>query len=801
MTAIFRARIAGLLLAMIVFPDAPAGAQGIPGLERSVRDAKTQAVEISADILEYEAAREVYVASGDVLVSQGARTLNADWIAFNPQTGVGVASGNVRLVEGEDTLVADFVEFEIETLQGIVRNGRLESPDSQFKIAGASIEKTGERTYRLEDATFTTCFCEDEECAEPWSIRARQADLEVDGYGTVRDAQVEVFGVPVAWMPWMIYPLKTERETGFLFPEITLASRDGFGLGLPFFWAVNDQVNATVTPGFTVDRGFEIDGEVEYVLGEESWGDVYGAFIADQEIDPHSLRNPYGRERWGTLGKQAFFLPAGLSFKTDIRVASDNDVPIDFDGFSDLRADRYLESIASLSGGIGSSGRLGGSVSAQFADDLQNPDDIDRDDFLLQRVPDVQLAALPGDVPGVPWLRPSLDVDYTLFKSVNRTRYGTGTNGFLDTGVDGIANPLEFRRGSPPDPDRDDFDALTNPRGTEADGFFQEGEPLTDNGQRVMLAPRLAAPFQVGELFEVYPEAGWQETLYATDEDSNASRGLFTGRVDLRSRLRRRFDSGRLHLVEPFVGYAYVSSTSQSGNPLLVPGTAIPQQRIRALDLDNVTRDGADRIPRANRVSFGVAQRLYGERSGDDSGLRADLTLLGIYEFAENRWGSVVADGRVSPWDIGQVRFSAGFDPEGLKLEEALSEWTWRHDRGHSLSLAYRYLRNVPNVFEDFGTGERFKDVKDSDRINQLNGGFRLMVNRQWSVAYRAAYTFEEGLLLGNEGIVEYLSKCGCWAAGVEVSQDRAKGFEAKFLYRIIGLGRDQLQDRGGLLD
>lgn len=171
MTAIFRARIAGLLLAMIVFPDAPAGAQGIPGLERSVRDAKTQAVEISADILEYEAAREVYVASGDVLVSQGARTLNADWIAFNPQTGVGVASGNVRLVEGEDTLVADFVEFEIETLQGIVRNGRLESPDSQFKIAGASIEKTGERTYRLEDATFTTCFCEDEECAEPWRDR------------------------------------------------------------------------------------------------------------------------------------------------------------------------------------------------------------------------------------------------------------------------------------------------------------------------------------------------------------------------------------------------------------------------------------------------------------------------------------------------------------------------------------------------------------------------------------------------------------------------------------------------------
>ena len=82
-------------------------------------------------------------------------------------------------------------------ISGILRNARLNAPNSQFRTSGATIEKTGERTYRLEDAVFTTCLCEDDSCTEPWRIRAKRAELVVDGYGTVEDARFEVLGVPV----------------------------------------------------------------------------------------------------------------------------------------------------------------------------------------------------------------------------------------------------------------------------------------------------------------------------------------------------------------------------------------------------------------------------------------------------------------------------------------------------------------------------------------------------------------------------------------------------------------------------
>jgi lipopolysaccharide assembly outer membrane protein LptD (OstA) len=245
-----------------------------------------------------------------------------------------------------------------------------------------------------------------------------------------------------------------------------------------------------------------------------------------------------------------------------------------------------------------------------------------------------------------------------------------------------------------------------------------------------------------------------------------------------------------------------VSTTSQSGNPLLVPGTAIPQRRLRTLDLDSVTRDTADRIPRASRLSFGIAQRLYGDREGTGRrGLQADLTVLGAYDFEEHDFGSIVADGRISPFGFGETRLSAGYDPEETRIEEALAEWRWRHDRGHSVNLGYRYLRDVPDVFEDFGTGDRFDDVEDSDRVNEATGGFRLLITRNWRLEYQAAYSFDESLLLANEGLIEYLSECGCWAAGIEVSQDRASGVDVKFLYRLIGLGRDRPEDEPGLLE
>ena len=55
----------------------------------------------------------------------------------------------------------------------------------------------------------------------PWKITAERAHLDIGGYGRARNSTFEVMGVPVLWFPYMIYPLKSDRATGFLFPVVT----------------------------------------------------------------------------------------------------------------------------------------------------------------------------------------------------------------------------------------------------------------------------------------------------------------------------------------------------------------------------------------------------------------------------------------------------------------------------------------------------------------------------------------------------------------------------------------------------
>jgi lipopolysaccharide assembly outer membrane protein LptD (OstA) len=760
-------------------------------------------VEITADALDYDAAQEQYVASGNVVLHQGARTLRADSISFNRRTGDGVASGNVELREAEEVVRADTVQFNVGEEIGVVQNGTIDSPAGQFIASGEEIRKTGPHSYTFRGAVFTTCRCP-KEGREPWQIRAREADIEIGGYGVVRDATFDVLGIPALWVPWLIVPIRTERQSGFLLPEVSAGTRQGFQIGVPFFWAVRDNVNATFTPYYSVRRGFKQDAKFEYLFGKESSGDLFAAFAYDQEVDPDSQNEPYNKERWAVIGNQNYRLPADWLYRSDFRFVSDNDYPIDYQELRARRADRWLQSWALLGRSFGNSGRWMAEGSSFYANDMQSPDDVDRDDTVLNRLPELAFAGLPGPLANIPWLRPSFDAAYVFYDATDRTArpqpdpgFVTAsvphTRGFQDTGTDGV---FDSRESSPPpavgvDPHHDNFDPATNPEGTERDGHFQEGEPLSNEGSRIRLSPRLAMPFTLADVLEVYPEAGWSETLYDTRFAAFDHRELFTGRVDMRTRLLRRFGDVT-HVIEPVVGYAYVQSVaSQSDNPLFTPATAVPQQRVRDLDLASVTYDPADRISSVNRLTWGAVQRVRMPIQGSEVGLDAELTLLGSYELDQDQFGWVIADGALQPSRYGGTRFHVSYDPEKNQIQEGLVEWNWRHPDGHRLGLGYRYLRDIPQVFEDWQRGERFDNFSAFDHINQVFADARVQVTKRWLLGYKTAFSFNREVFLQNSGMIEYLSTCGCWAAGIELSQDRASGVNVRVNYRLVGIGDD----------
>lgn len=800
-------RVVAALVAGIACAQAPV-AHGAQAPVADGADASSAPIELSADELEYERTRDLFIASGSVVVRRGERQLSADWVVFSPSTGRGVASGDVVLSDGRDRLLTRFVEFDVDDMQGALFDARFDVPSGNMRMQGAMIAKTGEHTYSFEKGVFTTCRCPDPGEEDPWRIRAESADLEVGGYGTARDTTFEVLGVPVAWLPWAIYPLKTERQSGLLLPEVRLSGRNGFEVGLPVFFAAGDPVNVVATPRWLSKRGPKGDLDVEYVAGERSGGDAFGSYLRDREIDPNSLAEPFGRDRWSTKGQHDWFGPLGTRFKTDYKFESDNAYADDFEELRPWRTERYLPAVASVEGRAGDTGRFGMVAGAEHRDDRQAPDDTDRDHFLLQRLPELGLHALPGAVGPLAWLVPTVDVAYARFDQRERPQHAysdprlvTSDGRFFDTGVDGIADSREQGRnglgdegGTRPDPNADDYDAMTRPGGTEADGMFQEGELLAEGGHRVLFAPRLGLPWRIADAVELYPEAGWHQTLYDGDASGFASQGLLTGRVELRTQLRRRYGASLTHLLEPRIGWAAIQRTNdRDETPLFVPGTRLPQNRLRELALDNVTLDSADRIESFNGVNFGFGNRFFG-RAFDDGAARlvADFTLLGQYDFAHSRWGRVVVDGSGLPLESLAVRFWGAFDPAKARVDEGYLALAWRHEDGHAVELGYRYLRDVPDFFGAYPRqNDRFDSFRTIAQVSQANLGFRLAFLERWAITWAGAYSFESSFLIGNKGGIEYFSTCRCWAGRLELAQDRSSGVAVRVVYRLVGIGAE----------
>jgi lipopolysaccharide assembly outer membrane protein LptD (OstA) len=847
--------IAPLLLAAALAAG-PASAQG--GFLGEGAE-KEQPFDITADSVEHDAQRGVYVARGNVRITQPDRVLSADWVGFSATTRQGLASGNVVVIEGEDVLRAEVLQFQIDTVKGVVFHGSLEGSGTRFLMSGDTIQKTGENSYVFDRGRFTSCKCPEGE-KEPWVLTAKSADLDIGGYGTARNTAFEVLGVPVVWLPWMIYPLKSDRATGFLFPVWNASSRNGFDIGLPFFWAVGERLNLTFTASYLTENGFLPSVEGEYVFGERSSGRFYGAFIDDDDIDENDPSSPFSSKRWAVEAVHNHYLPYDFRWVVDARFFSDNRYPFDFKEFSTYRKDRFIESQTFVEKRFGPLDRYGFFGGIQWADDNQNPDDQDRDEFLVQRMPQLHASGVPQRLDRVlPGLVGSFDADYTHYWAqdqvsdpFNEARLVDDL--FVDAGLDAIPDGAERdTEGRTFHPDGtvtlddgrtlpvEDYlvespnaaavlrdgtvttvaevlasdpmalldGSLDNfPPGAEGDRVFQEGELLHDRGHRVLLNPRLSYPMRLWDAVEVLPEIGYHGTLYQSRERSFDSRNLFTVQLDVRTRLRRAltlpFGVGQaLHVIEPHVQYTGVTHASQDGNPLFTPQTTMLQQRLRELGLFSVTRDYADRIADVNAFTFGFGNRVYVPREeAEGTRLFADVDFALQYDFENDGFTGVYADGSLWPAERIRTRFNLGYDFNAGELSEGMLATSWSHEEGHDLGIAYRYVAQAPRFFEAFRfDDERFDEFQEGvTKINQIFLFARWAVTRNWALTYRMQYSFEQSFFLGNQGGVEYISKCRCWAIRASVSDERTRGVEFALRYRLIGLGEDTVrpfQSRG----
>ncbi len=311
---------------------APAAAEAPAPVDSGV-PAEDSGFVIDTDQVEYGVNGDIRV-SGDVEMRQGERVIRADQLEYDAAAerfrltgGVEYRDPALRIRGNNGTyspaLGAQFEGADFELTQ---RNARGSARSLEFNAAGV---------ISLEEVTFTTCPAED----RAWQIRARHIELDTRARnGTSRGARVDFKDVPIVYLPWLSFPLGSQRKSGFLFPNVGRSSRSGAELTLPYYWNIAPNADLTAEPVYYAKRGLDMAGELRYLTTRQR-GTLRFNYLPGDDLA--------GRDRSRVQLEHVAELPGDWRFRIDATDVSDTQYFEDFaqgpEGTSVAFAERLAE--------------------------------------------------------------------------------------------------------------------------------------------------------------------------------------------------------------------------------------------------------------------------------------------------------------------------------------------------------------------------------------------------------------------------------------------------------------------------
>jgi LPS-assembly protein len=638
---------ASVALALLV-AGGPAGAQtGGARAPVVIKDAGQESVIVADQLQQMGGGQDLLIAIGNVELTQGATRLLADRIELNRDTGEAVAQGKVVFFDGPDRLVGERVDYNLKTGTGVVYNGST-SAEPYYRVSGERMDRIGDGVYSVRRGVFTTC-----EGAEPdWSFRFNAGEVELDemAYGTT--ASFWVRNIPLLpYVPFFAAAIRRERQTGFLFPEYGSSTTQGFIAKVPFFWAISDSQDMTVSLNTYSRRGIGVEGEYRYIWSERARG-VYNGFLI-----PEFLRNPQDRQRLGIPETRGFLasrhdwqITPQLSFKVDANATTDDLV---FREYADHLADRARQRAETnvFLTQRWTSWSLTGNI--LWYQDLTTPVATE-----LQRVPEIKLFGVRQPIPGLPGFLYQTEASFTNFYRV-----------VGDSGVRLDVHPL---------------------------GFY----PIPVAGLFTL------TPYAGGRLTLYNQQAiglKYTHTIYVEDSvpDLRVRRQVEAG-VEVDTRASRVFFldgwgglSAVQHMIQPTAVFRFIRGLDQKANPQWDPAI--------------------DNIGRVTQITYAITNRLNAKSIPGPAGefVRWEAVRLAVSqtfdidnaiarhgEAFKDMFGTLIID----PNAIFRFRADAQYNVNGLGFRVASTDLTARY-RDFSVTFGTRYNNiNTTNFIYGEGT-------------------------------------------------------------------------------------------------
>lgn len=338
---------------------------------------------ISADNLEYIKEEKKYIATGNVKIQKDDSVLSADKVELYEETSNAEATGNVIYEDPKTIINAERAEINIDNKTGKLYNALIFFRDGNYWINSSNIHKISENHYYANEATFTTCNPEDPKSKSlqktDWCFKGRDVDVVVGERMRAKDVTYRIKGLPVIYSPYIWAPVQTERQTGFLMPVIGTSSKKGFQFSPSFFWAIDENKDATFSLDIFTRKGIGKSLEYRYI-DFNGKGNFYAYHIRDSELKKDFFELKAYNDYQGEIIKS--FL--------DINYVNHDEFFKEYSPQRDIRISRFLQSSAEVSLS-GERGRV--YVLGQYWIDLHA-----EDEAIPQRLPEIGYVINPSGI-------------------------------------------------------------------------------------------------------------------------------------------------------------------------------------------------------------------------------------------------------------------------------------------------------------------------------------------------------------------------------------------------------------------
>ena len=355
-------------------------------------------VNLEADQLSYDKASGRYQASGNVQLKQGELEVRSELLWWNQISGEIVAEGEVQLSSPDERMSGSKVEYNLQQGTGRVEVGQIFLREQNLYVTGAEIERRGEFDYRIVDGTFTTCDGD----VPSWKFGADQVDVTLDGYAKAKNAVFYLKDIPSFYVPYILYPVKTDRESGLLTPRAGYSVKRGFQLNSAYYQVIDVNQDATLFIDYLSDMGIGKGLEYRYIFGRDNAGEARVYHIDVDRVDGVSVDEERYALEWQHSGK----LPGKVRMAVDALFVDDDDYFEDFGEIAEDYNRDKVQSVLSLSRNWGKYNLVG---------QLKYTKDLEVDDpTTLQQLPRIGFDVVRQRLGETP-LYYALETEYTNF--------------------------------------------------------------------------------------------------------------------------------------------------------------------------------------------------------------------------------------------------------------------------------------------------------------------------------------------------------------------------------------------------